>query len=723
MAEPQVLKELQEELTCSICLDIYKSPVSLGCGHSFCEECIQGLLGSQRCPQELLSCPLCSAQEAPPAKLQPNIQLRSIVQKLLDTSEQKSAPEEEPKREVEREESGGSSGPCDVEVPCDFCLEKPQPAVKTCMNCETSLCQAHLGKHSTKAFLTSHVLVEPCDARVLAARRCPQHGKLLECYCVTDSVCVCMMCCATSSHRTHEIISVEEAFEQAQNDIPKTLETVKTHEVAVNRSLKNLLRHQENIKSWYGKCNILSLTALQMFSQKALERLRRNHLENIFKAICEELDRKKTESLKTISDIQEQQLSQIQPQIKEHEEMKDAASRDVQELEALRDQKDPVLFLKGLATIQARRREQVPNQDGIELAELLSTMDGSIKETFREHFQPCVQMILDKKSSEISSVIREHLTFESCQASGLHVDDKQLRVVERPCSSFESHKVQFWVFSTKCFWNGLHFWDVITRNSFCWKVGVIDYSFECYLEVSQRHLKVFLNERQIHDLLLKTAIRILRTAGCVGGAAMAKAKGEFAGSSSLEDELSCSICLSLYRNPVVFSCGHSFCKQCAQQALRAQKKADASYSCPLCRVELGPILELHENFHLCSIVEMYLSNKEKQDEGSALEKDAVPCDLCLDKPQAAVKMCLVCDASLCQAHLDKHSARASQRDHILVEVGKSGSMEERRCQEHGKVLEYFCQDEGLFICVLCSITGSHKGHEILTLKEAHDKNL
>ncbi|XP_065591130.1 E3 ubiquitin/ISG15 ligase TRIM25-like [Cyrtonyx montezumae] len=489
MAEPQMLKELQEELTCSICLDIYRSPVSLRCGHSFCEECIQAVLGSQRCPQELFSCPVCSAQEAPPAKLQPNIQLRSIVQKFLDTSEQNSAPEEELKREVECEEIGGSSGPCGMEILCDFCLEKPQPAVKTCMNCETSLCQAHLGKHSTKAFLTSHVLVEPCDARVLAARRCPQHGKLLECYCVTDSVCVCMMCCATSSHRTHEIISVEEAFGQAQNDFPKTLETVKTHKDAVSRSLKNLLKCQENIK--------------------ALERLRRNHLENFFKTICEELDRRKTEILKTISDIQEQQLSQIQPQIKEHEEMKDAASHDVQELEALRDQKDPVLFLKGLAAIQARRREQVPNQDGIELAELLSIMDGSIKETFREHFQPFVRIILYRKPT-VSLLTREHLTFESCQASGLHVDDKQLSVVEPPCSSFEPHKVQFWVFSTKCFWNGLHFWEVVTRNSFYWKVGVVDYTFECYLEVSRCHLKVFLNEKKIHNQFLKTAIRLLR---------------------------------------------------------------------------------------------------------------------------------------------------------------------------------------------------------------------
>lgn len=209
-----------------------------------------------------------------------------------------------------------------------------------------------------------------------------------------------------------------------------------------------------------------------------------------------------------------------------------------------------------------------------------------------------------------------------------------------------------------------------------------------------------------------------------GCAAMAKAKEEVRASSSLEDELTCSICLSLYKNPVSLCCGHSFCKQCVQKVLSNQQQAKASYSCPLCRVDLGPILELQNNFHLCSIVETYLANKGKKDKGFATKKEeAVPCDFCLDKPQPAVKMCLSCEASLCQAHLDKHSARASQKDHVLVEVGMGGPIEERRCQEHGKAFEFFCQDERLFICALCSIAGCHNGHKILTLKEAHSMKL
>ncbi|KGL76154.1 E3 ubiquitin/ISG15 ligase TRIM25, partial [Tinamus guttatus] len=146
----------------------------------------------------------------------------------------------------------------------------------------------------------------------------------------------------------------------------------------------------------------------------------------------------------------------------------------------------------------------------------------------------------------------------------------------------------------------------------------------------------------------------------------------------------------------------------------------APYSCPMCKVQLGPILELQRNFQLCSIVETFLATTFKKKEGKRSpeeEEEVVPCDFCLDQPQTAVKTCLTCDSSLCQAHLNKHEAKASQKHHVLVEAGAGRSAEERMCQEHSRVLECFCEDDGAFICLLCSIESSHRGHHVITFKE------
>ncbi|KAF6357691.1 tripartite motif containing 4 [Rhinolophus ferrumequinum] len=61
-------KDLQEELTCSICLDYFKDPVSIECGHNFCRCCLQRSWepGGGQFP-----CPECR-QLSSPAALRPN---------------------------------------------------------------------------------------------------------------------------------------------------------------------------------------------------------------------------------------------------------------------------------------------------------------------------------------------------------------------------------------------------------------------------------------------------------------------------------------------------------------------------------------------------------------------------------------------------------------------------------------------------------------------------
>ncbi|CAL8359435.1 unnamed protein product [Arctogadus glacialis] len=50
------------------------------------------------------------------------------------------------------------------------------------------------------------------------------------------------------------------------------------------------------------------------------------------------------------------------------------------------------------------------------------------------------------------------------------------------------------------------------------------------------------------------------------------------GRSPLEQDLTCSVCLDLYRDPVLLTCSHSFCSECLKNAWKSNLK-----KCPLCK--------------------------------------------------------------------------------------------------------------------------------------------
>ncbi|XP_064144608.1 tripartite motif-containing protein 5-like isoform X4 [Loxodonta africana] len=83
MASAIVVK-LQEEVTCPICLELLREPLSLDCGHSFCQACITVNSKTSMVSSEGEStCPMCRIKYQAD-NLRPNQHLANIVEKLRE---------------------------------------------------------------------------------------------------------------------------------------------------------------------------------------------------------------------------------------------------------------------------------------------------------------------------------------------------------------------------------------------------------------------------------------------------------------------------------------------------------------------------------------------------------------------------------------------------------------------------------------------------------------
>ncbi|XP_054555460.1 tripartite motif-containing protein 5-like isoform X4 [Talpa occidentalis] len=92
-----ILVSIQEEVTCPICLDLLKEPLSLDCGHSFCRACITANNKESAATQEeKSSCPVCRISYEP-GHLRPNRHLANIAEQLRGV---KMNPEGEQKKEL-----------------------------------------------------------------------------------------------------------------------------------------------------------------------------------------------------------------------------------------------------------------------------------------------------------------------------------------------------------------------------------------------------------------------------------------------------------------------------------------------------------------------------------------------------------------------------------------------------------------------------------------------
>ncbi|KAI7794719.1 putative E3 ubiquitin-protein ligase TRIM39, partial [Triplophysa rosa] len=197
---------LDEELQCSVCLDVFNDPVTTPCGHTFCKTCLNECWENT----ENCVCPFCKETFMKRPDLKINTTLREVVKHLLVQNLEKS-------REVVQhfKEKIHLDKPA---VFCDFCTEKKK-ALKTCLMCQSSYCQTHLEPHTRVQRLKKHTLINPVIN--LDDYICQKHERPLELFCRDDHTCVCVFC-TEGDHKTHNTVSIEEESRQRKTQLVKT---------------------------------------------------------------------------------------------------------------------------------------------------------------------------------------------------------------------------------------------------------------------------------------------------------------------------------------------------------------------------------------------------------------------------------------------------------------------------------------------------------------------
>lgn len=236
---------------CPICLDLLKDPVTVPCGHNFCQGCLGKLRGRTGPPDGAAGgaarCPLCQEPFPAALRLSKNRALCEVLPLLgaagagtspdgartppaipspqsgpgsppgsagfsgtgpsgAESSPSEMAPgaEEEPGGEAELEEGAAA-------VLCDVCPEGDRAAAaRSCLVCLASFCGAHLEPHRRSPAFRSHRLVAPL--RRLEEGLCPRHLQPLDGFCRAEQTCVCVRCRA-NEHRGHDVVSLEKERE------------------------------------------------------------------------------------------------------------------------------------------------------------------------------------------------------------------------------------------------------------------------------------------------------------------------------------------------------------------------------------------------------------------------------------------------------------------------------------------------------------------------------
>ena len=136
-----LLRNLELDVTCSICYEQYRDPKLLPCAHYFCCRCVKRV--AQHANGKPFPCPMCNETTTLPPQGVDELPAAHFVERLLDV------------HRALNEKKEALRGP--RKMTCDVC--QGEGVTNFCKDCDQFLCSDCSGKHGTTALYSGHQLM------------------------------------------------------------------------------------------------------------------------------------------------------------------------------------------------------------------------------------------------------------------------------------------------------------------------------------------------------------------------------------------------------------------------------------------------------------------------------------------------------------------------------------------------------------------------------------
>ena len=239
----ELVKSIEAELTCTVCLKRFDDPRVLPCLHTYCSKCVESLLDKSHEGNPSIVCPRCREEHKLPkdgaGQLPPSPTFAVLVRLL----------------EVVKADRPGSSA-----LTCQSGRDS-NPAIAQCLDCDSYLCDSCVELHRMQVSSRQHITVTLDEIKESEGKcfhrpqHCTAHQKVLKFYCLRCNELICDDC--TDMHKSHRAPMVSDVQPNVRimlNDLISPLQEL-SEKVKQKKEMtcKLMEKHKENVAAIHAK--------------------------------------------------------------------------------------------------------------------------------------------------------------------------------------------------------------------------------------------------------------------------------------------------------------------------------------------------------------------------------------------------------------------------------------------------------------------------------------